>query len=392
MAGNDNRKKIRFRRGEEASLVSPLNTEKIAYGQPIYNATKNYLTIGDFAGDKLYKYLPPLDVRRVKGYFDDENEMSGVTSESKQYWLTGKSSNVVELYSQGGFELWTGSKACAPDDPDVPDAEKTFEVCGNQCAQFYVPMRADTLKTKNIKTSTDGTNAITLSNNLITLNKNLSSAYDITTNKFNGVLISDIFESNNRTTKSTTNVTSKDGVDSFVSVDEDSAARSLILGGPESTDFINITKGVLVNSDVFIGKAGHLSGNSVLYVELLGDGQEHTTYSLGTTLSDGDFIEVYVKMVSGGSLSFPRNSERCIGLLFRTNTSPGIIWQESIVLGIVGQNLYTVNLTLSSSATVNSISTNYYVNNTFITNLSTGVTTATNDISFVITRVLRYRR
>lgn len=178
MAVNDNRKKIRFRRGDETNLVSPLNTEKIAYGQPIYNATKNYLSIGDSTGDKLYKNLRPLDVRRVKGYFDDEITMSGVASESKQYWLTGKSNNVVELYSQGGFELWTGNRAWTSSDPD---AIKTFEVYRNQYAQFHVPMRTDTLKTQNIKTSTNDTDAITLSNNLITLNKDLSSAYDITT-------------------------------------------------------------------------------------------------------------------------------------------------------------------------------------------------------------------
>lgn len=177
MAVNDNRKKIRFRRGEEASLVSSSNTEKIAYGQPIYNATKNYLTIGDSTGNKTYKNLKPLDVRRVRGYFDDDGTMSGVKSENKLYYLTGISNN-VELYSQGGFELWTGNRAWIPSDPD---AIKTFEVYRNQYAQFHVPMRTDTLKTKNIKTSTNDTDAITLSNNLITLNKDLSTAHDITT-------------------------------------------------------------------------------------------------------------------------------------------------------------------------------------------------------------------
>jgi len=177
MAMNDNRKRIRFRRGEEAALTNALNTETVAYGQPIYDVTKNYLFVGDSAGNKLLKNLRPLDVRRVKGYFNDASSMSGVAEDSKMYWITGGAfENNVEIFSQGGFSIYTGNKAWIPSDPD---ADKTFEIYRNQYAQFHIPMRTDTLKTQYIKTSTNDTDAITLSNNLITLNKDLSTAYKI---------------------------------------------------------------------------------------------------------------------------------------------------------------------------------------------------------------------
>ena len=81
----------------------------------------------------------------------------------------------------------------------------------------------------------------------------VKDAKNVTT-QINGHNVADIFETDGVTTKMSKNaqkITTIDGVDSFVSVNEGFAARSLVLGGPKSTDFINVTKGVLVNSAYF---------------------------------------------------------------------------------------------------------------------------------------------
>ena len=64
MALNDNRRRIRFRRGTNDQIVSSKNTEKIVYGQPVFNSTKNYLSIGEKPANgqsdtgKSAQYLP----------------------------------------------------------------------------------------------------------------------------------------------------------------------------------------------------------------------------------------------------------------------------------------------------------------------------------------------
>lgn len=75
-----NKNRILIVRGANGALVA--STETIAYGQPVYDKTKNYLVIGD-TGSKRYNQSKPVTVREIVGYFDDNNGIS--TGTAKPY-------------------------------------------------------------------------------------------------------------------------------------------------------------------------------------------------------------------------------------------------------------------------------------------------------------------
>ena len=85
MALNDNRRRIRFRRGTNDQIVSSKNTEKIVYGQPVFNSTKNYLSIGEKPANgqsdtgKSAKDLQPINVRKVNGWYSDNDGIKAVS-------------------------------------------------------------------------------------------------------------------------------------------------------------------------------------------------------------------------------------------------------------------------------------------------------------------------
>lgn len=96
-----NKTRLLIRRGENSALVD--NEEMIAYGQPVYNATKNYLSVGEKT-QKKYKALKPLSAMRLYGYFDDldtikktnANSIFGVYATNDEFLIevTGDSKSV----------------------------------------------------------------------------------------------------------------------------------------------------------------------------------------------------------------------------------------------------------------------------------------------------------
>lgn len=92
-----NKNRILFRRGENSSLVN--NTDLIPYGQPSYNLTKNYLSVGS-EQETQYKNLKPLKVMELFGFFDDLETIKE-TNENRFFKITGNGSELqIEVFGK----------------------------------------------------------------------------------------------------------------------------------------------------------------------------------------------------------------------------------------------------------------------------------------------------
>ena len=76
-----NNNRILIVRGNTGALLAV--TDNVVYGQPVYANDKNYLTVGQKKSGKVafkYKSLAPITVREVKGWFDDNKEITKDTT------------------------------------------------------------------------------------------------------------------------------------------------------------------------------------------------------------------------------------------------------------------------------------------------------------------------
>lgn len=83
---------------------------KLLPGQPIYNETDNYLTIGSISGDKTINQLP-IATRELHGYFNDNDGIAEPQSSDdiKEFWVKSKSSalagNQLEIFSSDKISI-----------------------------------------------------------------------------------------------------------------------------------------------------------------------------------------------------------------------------------------------------------------------------------------------
>lgn len=91
---------------------------KLLPGQPIYNETDNYLTIGSISGDKTIDQLP-IAARELHGYFEDNSNSSGKLAEiindnTQKFWIKGintsqggseSDQNQLEIFSSGDIKI-----------------------------------------------------------------------------------------------------------------------------------------------------------------------------------------------------------------------------------------------------------------------------------------------
>ena len=76
---------IQILRGTRDEIVAAKT--KLLEGQPLYNETDKYLTIGSSAG-LLPKYQPPIKVRAIEGYVEDnEGTLSSSPTEADRYYV-----------------------------------------------------------------------------------------------------------------------------------------------------------------------------------------------------------------------------------------------------------------------------------------------------------------
>lgn len=100
-----NNKSIKILRGTNAKVYEHRN-DVLEYGQLLYNADKNYITIGGASGTTKMN-AQPIYVRRLQGIFSDGTTISGDTySDANGYYIKGDSStDGLVIYSSKGIKL-----------------------------------------------------------------------------------------------------------------------------------------------------------------------------------------------------------------------------------------------------------------------------------------------
>ena len=91
-SNSNNNQALQILRGTRAGIIENKSV-KLLPGQPIYNETDNYLTVGSLSGDKTIDAMP-IAVRELKGYFADNLSSSGKLAEtldgsSPRFWIKG---------------------------------------------------------------------------------------------------------------------------------------------------------------------------------------------------------------------------------------------------------------------------------------------------------------
>ena len=88
-----NNKAIHILRGTRAGILNNIDSGSLAEGQPLYNTTDNYLTIGSADDDKFNKL--PIRVRELGGYAEDSEGLQDSTS--KEFKIFADSSNTLNI-------------------------------------------------------------------------------------------------------------------------------------------------------------------------------------------------------------------------------------------------------------------------------------------------------
>ena len=97
-----NNKAIQILRGTRSGIIKNKDT-KLLPGQPIYNETDNYLTIGSISGDKTIDQLP-IKVRELKGYFKDNEGIQQYTSDNDSYGISSTQES-LEINSSKNLKI-----------------------------------------------------------------------------------------------------------------------------------------------------------------------------------------------------------------------------------------------------------------------------------------------
>ena len=83
---SNNLERIRIRRGSNDNLLD----SRVAKGQPVYNKTRNYLTINNLADNSaVYKNLSPINVRKILGYHNENSELKSEALRGSLYEIYG---------------------------------------------------------------------------------------------------------------------------------------------------------------------------------------------------------------------------------------------------------------------------------------------------------------
>lgn len=94
MAGNNS---IQFLRGTRNQIAQ--NTQQLQDGQPLYNTTDNYLSIGGGGSNDLNKL--PIACRELKGYVTDlSDQINSVTNTTEQWSISYESGKGIKLNNQ----------------------------------------------------------------------------------------------------------------------------------------------------------------------------------------------------------------------------------------------------------------------------------------------------
>ena len=88
-----NNKAIQFLRGTRSGILKNVEAGELLEGQPLYNITDNYLTIGTTDGDKFNRL--PIRVRELGGYAEDSNGLQAFTI--KEFKISADTSNTLNI-------------------------------------------------------------------------------------------------------------------------------------------------------------------------------------------------------------------------------------------------------------------------------------------------------
>lgn len=297
MAMNDNRRRIRFRRGTNSKIIDTQNKEKIVYGQPLFNANKNYLSIGKRPAEGQEdtgtspKDLKPVYVRTVNGWYSDEKKLDGK-------WVY-QNTKIPEINSNPDYEI-TGHADGDNKSLDIISSKVTNVINGSNTLLTFnndnvgnelLVNQDKHLTSKNIRTTNihnyDGTKFIGLNTSNIQISKNVNLDSNCNLSLTGTGLI----------TTPNLKVTTQSDLLGITNIAQTGSKRILNIGSNGNKAIITTYADNTINGDTtYIGKYSY-KGNNIIGVEI-----NSANAGVSTALDSTTGNALYAKTARVGSL------------------------------------------------------------------------------------------
>ena len=300
----ENKRRIHIARGTNTNIYNSNLVQ--SEGQPVFNDTKKYLSIGIIDSTKKFKETVPVRSRTIEGWYTDSETwaansgsdtfvLSNDTGKANHYLLSGDSTHKAFLSSTGSFNIYNSSDSAVFSKHLVQFTDKRVEL--NKTLELW----GSSIRTKNIYYLSSAQSSLGGSNDSGVLAISLTGKKITLQNASDG-----IFLNNNTKLTGTLDVsgtTTIAGGLSITGANTTVSTTSVEMGSSTSGPYISFTKesltaGTLKNFDIKNSSASltslTVSGNTKL---------ENTTTISKTLTVSGKITGNNDLAISGGITS-----------------------------------------------------------------------------------------